>query len=1698
MLKYEADNLMECAAKVPCIPAIFNEVSLNNINCRNFVMFTGNEETAELLLNNFNGATSPEQEYVVWQNNNCIVEPNIDCCNAIGGNITSLNNWEVSNENNLNNINNTYESIINGTYSDVVIPSALTAITNYETTLGDINTLLEQWTPPNEVNASLLNAIPCFSLNLDPTENCEINYGEYINTQTVCSLDIPLECGLWTKVATDYKILIAGVRDIIEEYSVLCPDNEIGGDIDGGNNKSSTGGNDDGTNTKINNEGFFEGIEVKEKNVIIDKNNLIIEKTSEITTLGGEIDLLTVKLSNINNEINTKISDNLIIAKSTTQNSLELDCTIYQDKLNELETFDYKTFCNLQVYGDPQPNTLDKIKQYNECVSNQTTINEEEKLIYTNLLGNCQLYNSLNVKLSQAKFENDNDLIILLKRQIFEVESRINVLTQEGKNFLSSDSTLRQSQLEKNDNINTINKTAELLNTTTENITDSDGNISLTDKQKIDLGLQSLKNESQISSLNLEKSEIVTLIKENYFKQKEINNGFGTTLLNWGIGFIGMSLFLKGYLDPETTGAVLGMGLAIGDIKDPGPPLPQGCTFYPGYQFPPFPDSNSSTGYSVFTITGPTVPITTHQLCTGFNVPGVWNQINTNNYIDYYRGCCNAFKSEAPDPTTGGGNPGGGIGTIDPINELQIDDPLGVGCNLDVNLLQISADPLGLILYQGLPVPIECCNRDNFNFDVEVVTNGLVKPGCYDSNVLNNVGDPCDELNPNLLSISTNGLVLYGLNQVPLDVECCTQKFLGFTPIIVEGPNGENNCYQSSVYVPPPNCCTTKSIKYVNNLNNILATLESQLVDIEFKTQECYDNWLITLNTNYQSYLETESQNYLKYIDDLKINFKLFVNNTNIDTNTNVDSDLTYLPYTQSINPIWEWDPTQDYSGVIISGSEINIATIEDSIFNSLASQNIDFSPDLFEPNWQTLNFTIPECVCDDLRRLYPNKEFFFSVEIENYECSLCLLVDNIRVNVTDCKINRVLSLNNCIIPELSCIIDNKKSWVYYDDGVKTETINPDGECNTQSTNISNVTRLTTPQERLWTNLEYRYTDYDVNHSDLIINVKNTSFSIDPAKAIECDVYDFWKQINCDECPTSCTTADTITFSGQVYTSTTLGDYTLDVSASTNGISFSCDTYTTILSGQVIELKTDYYISTTDYNQSLNASYNDLLIQGGSLSKFYIEKNNCGSDTIVINNDKSLGNLFGLLTENSDGTLSFYETYIYSGTTPYVGGTLTEVLSGITAQTFNQTSGFTSECCSSFNNLINLDGVNGLNVGKNYVWDITTNSCNWKEINDCQGDCDYYGTKKVISREACLSGITTGTTVGVCINPLDYLDYTPSQINIKNNFDAMVLSNLIDVKSRQTISNYPMLKLFYQLYLTASNCGSDLTGRFTYDTMFNFMDKIGDYWLDLLEQAVPATTIWEGCDNSGKIYRNTIFDQNKYDYKKYSLNFIEVESDCSLSAQTDFSIGSETTYTVVEQKPIYPSGPEISSVKSSILDTKVRISQIQKLIKSLNNRLCSLNLQDVDTPNLQNDINSVNEEINSSTEDLITEQTNLTGLLTNLEQLQQEYLIQESNYYDKYTSCSGLTESLVNAQNNLINFIPGTTAYENQRDFIALLRDKVYKCIRKANLLVSNYNTVFITQIYDTNEYEGNVTIGADSDWEEGGDFYNKELIHNC
>ena len=108
-----------------------------------------------------------------------------------------------------------------------------------------------------------------------------------------------------------------------------------------------------------------------------------------------------------------------------------------------------------------------------------------------------------------------------------------------------------------------------------------------------------------------------------------------------------------------------------------------------------------------------------------------------------------------------------------------------------------------------------------------------------------------------------------------------------------------------------------------------------------------------------------------------------------------------------------------------------------------------------------------------------------------------------------------------------------------------------------------------------------------------------------------------------------------------------------------------------------------------------------------------------------------------------------------------------------------------------------------------------------------------------------------------------------STITTIEDFEYYLTSELIDAKDRQSISSYPTLRLLYDRYKNSLNyCGTKSSG-FDYFTMDKFAKLIGNYWVDLVEQVIPATTIW----GSTKIYTNTIFDNQKYKYKAYTSLF---------------------------------------------------------------------------------------------------------------------------------------------------------------------------------------------------------------------------------
>jgi len=121
------------------------------------------------------------------------------------------------------------------------------------------------------------------------------------------------------------------------------------------------------------------------------------------------------------------------------------------------------------------------------------------------------------------------------------------------------------------------------------------------------------------------------------------------------------------------------------------------------------------------------------------------------------------------------------------------------------------------------------------------------------------------------------------------------------------------------------------------------------------------------------------------------------------------------------------------------------------------------------------------------------------------------------------------------------------------------------------------------------------------------------------------------------------------------------------------------------------------------------------------------------------------------------------------------------------------------------------------------------------------------------------------------INVKGLLTQPLSSIKTIEDFKYYLTTELIDAKDRKTLSAYPTLRLLYDRYVNSGQYCNTTSAAFNYYTMNNFANLIGNYWVDLIEQVVPATTIW----GSTRIYGNTIFDEQKFKYKSYSSFFGE-------------------------------------------------------------------------------------------------------------------------------------------------------------------------------------------------------------------------------
>lgn len=150
--------------------------------------------------------------------------------------------------------------------------------------------------------------------------------------------------------------------------------------------------------------------------------------------------------------------------------------------------------------------------------------------------------------------------------------------------------------------------------------------------------------------------------------------------------------------------------------------------------------------------------------------------------------------------------------------------------------------------------------------------------------------------------------------------------------------------------------------------------------------------------------------------------------------------------------------------------------------------------------------------------------------------------------------------------------------------------------------------------------------------------------------------------------------------------------------------------------------------------------------------------------------------------------------------------------------------------------------------------------------------------------------------------------------------------NMINTRNRQFISDgktggYPTLQSIFWKYLESEQTVGIPNNKYTYQKLIDYVQGMGPYWTKLVEQMVPATTLW----TSGVKFENSILHKQKFVYRRQrGCQFVPtLVNPCQLiSSLFDFSCARE-----VVDFSIYPW-----------LNGDVRVSNFSSI---LNNRLNS-------------------------------------------------------------------------------------------------------------------------------------------------------------
>ena len=149
-------------------------------------------------------------------------------------------------------------------------------------------------------------------------------------------------------------------------------------------------------------------------------------------------------------------------------------------------------------------------------------------------------------------------------------------------------------------------------------------------------------------------------------------------------------------------------------------------------------------------------------------------------------------------------------------------------------------------------------------------------------------------------------------------------------------------------------------------------------------------------------------------------------------------------------------------------------------------------------------------------------------------------------------------------------------------------------------------------------------------------------------------------------------------------------------------------------------------------------------------------------------------------------------------------------------------------------------------------------------------------------------------------------------------FSQTFWENMINTRNRQYISDgktggYPTLQSIFWKYIESEQTVGLPNNKYTYQKLIDYVNGIGPYWTKLVEQMIPATTIWNG----GVRLENSIFHKQKFVYRRQrGCQFIPVPVDPCFIISNIFDYTCNTEYADFNIYPWFNGDLNVSNFDS--------------------------------------------------------------------------------------------------------------------------------------------------------------------------------------